>query len=181
MFCPACGKEVNEEMKYCCYCGKTLENSIYTDDLIFPEDITDICEHKEDYTIEKLYETVSWLNEHGFIEKAEELKKYIASMHTESNKDQSYGKGNIWITYMKTVLYISLVIDVIIGMVIGSAIFRHEGLFIVGLLLGGGAGFLVGFILIASFMLIITLCENVMLMTNNTAKILEKLSEKETE
>lgn len=63
------------------------------------------------------------------------------------------------------------------GAVIGGAMFSLDENTVLGVILGGGFGFIVGFALVAFAMLFITISENIAIMTDNTARILSKLDE----
>lgn len=212
LFCLFCGAKAEgiiyesaQKQKYCDVCGRLIE-----DDPIIPfgekelceecwlkfrengieEDngldkkIVEILEHKEEYTREKLVETLSYLKGNGNEKEALELEKYIKSCDINMeetagvvySKGRAYKKsrGNAWIQYLKIVCYIFWALVTLICMVVGNHL-GYEG---AGAFIGGIIGFIIGFVIIAVVMLNITMAENVATITDRVTEILVKLEEK---
>lgn len=146
MFCTECGKKIDDNLKYCKYCGKL--NELYEED------------EEDFFRGEIVYEEEEEPSKTG-------KKKYKGS------------KSNIWAGYLKSLCYFGWALSTAFGIFMGYAFMERESASrqFAAMLFGGGIGFVLGFIAIAVVMLIITACENIATITDNTALILSKMDE----
>ena len=192
--CGVCGKIFSNEPKFEMETGKQMCETCYLaflneeeNENRLDEKTLEILKNKELYTKEKLAETLMHLKEMGNNTKEiQELKEYIKSLKSddeEQSKIYSNGntymgsKSNIWSNYVKAICYIFWGLDIILGVVIGALIVGAGGGAFFGGLIGGVVGFILGFVTIAIIMVFITLCENISIIADNSAKILAKLDE----
>ena len=76
---------------------------------------------------------------------------------------------------MKIICYIQWIIDVLLFILIGGLFYAKNPL--IGGFLGALIGFIIGFMVIAITMTFVTMCENIAITTDNTAKILIGIDE----
>lgn len=149
-----------------------------------PQNIIYILDHKEEYSITELTNTIQWLRENNYYIEANGLENYINSLTYDNDEyydsEHKGSQSNIWTTYLKISCYICLIILTILGFIIGSSFGNPSynlSKFIMISLIGGGIGFIIGFISVAIIMAFVTLCENISTIADNTAKLLYKLDE----
>lgn len=146
----------------------------------------DIFKHKEEYRREKLEEVKKYFMDNGYYSESKELEMYIELM--EQNEDEDYNtiitrnnntyigsKSKIWTNYLKIICYIQWIIDILLFILIGGIFYEKNPL--IGVFLGALIGFVIGFMVIAITMTFVTMCENIAITTDNTAKILIGIDE----
>ena len=159
--------------------------SKYTNNNSDDSKMWNIFTHKEEYRKETLEEVEKWLMDNEYTAESKELQMYIESIEqddyedvdtiiSQNNKTYIGSKSKIWTTYLKMICYIQWIIDILLFILIG--ILEAESPLIGGVL-GALIGLIIGFMVIATIMTFITMCENVAITTDNTAKILMGIDE----
>ena len=160
--------------------------SRYTNDNSDDSKMWDIFTHKEEYRKEKLEEVKKYFMDNGYYAESKELKMYIESIEqdeyedvdtiiTQNDKTYLGSKSKIWTDYLKIICYIQWIIDVLLFILIGGLFYAKNPL--IGGFLGALIGFIIGFMVIAITMTFVTMCENIAITTDNTAKILIGIDE----
>ena len=192
--CGICGKRFGDERRFpmegggemCEECYLAFQDEemeeIERNDVSYEDkEILEVAGNKEKYSVHKIEETIDTLKMKGYKKQAKELEGYLDNYGKSVETDGAYynngkvyqgSKTTIWTNYLELSCYISIIVTTVIGIWLGSLI---GGL---GSLLGGAIGFIIGFVANATIMMIITMCNNISIMTDNTAKILAKLDEK---
>lgn len=113
--CMVCGKVLNSnESGITLETGKQICKDCYhafsgrmdesKKDLI-DNDILEVLNHKEDYTCGKLRETLYWLRENEYDDKANELEKYINNL--KGKRQENCGTGN------KSIMILGIILTII--------------------------------------------------------------------
>lgn len=182
--CEICGKTFDNEPRFPTENGGEMCEDCYlelqkkTNSEREDESVWDVLENKDDYELDELEEALQWFKSNGYLDEAEEIESYLEAIENEEeeinyNGKETYkgSKSNIWVLYIKIVCDIFFVLIMLAGTIIGTM----WGVF--GAIIGTIIGVIVGFITIAPLMVGVTMCENISIMTDNTAKILMKLDE----
>jgi len=193
--CGICGKRFGDERRFLmegggemceeCYLAfqdEETENIELNDVSYEDKKILGLVSNKEKYSVHKIEETIDILKMKGYKKQAKELEGYLDNYGKDTEVDGAYynngkvyqgSKTMIWTNYLEVSCYISIIVTTVIGIWLGD--FFVGGL---GFVLGGLIGFIIGFVSNATIMMIITMCNNISILTDNTAKILAKLDEK---
>ena len=199
-YCDICGRLIEDEpiipfgdKKLCEECWLEFNEKGIDGNDGLDKQIAEILTHKEEYTREKLIETLSYLKENGNEKESIELEEFIKNYDISVGEAEGIvysggraykkSKGNVWIDYCKIACYIFWAWTTLSWMVIGGYVGHltlsiNEGADIfIGVMLGGIGGFIIGFVIIAVGMLFITMAENVATMTDRATEILIILRE----
>lgn len=201
-YCDICGKLIEDEpiipfgeKKLCEECWLEFDEKGIEENEKLDKQIIEILEHKEEYTREKLIETLLYLKENGIEKETLELEEFIKNYDANMGESESIvfsggkaykkSRGNVWIEYCKIACYIfwiwSTLSLMVIGGYVGNLTLSSNGgtnIFIGGVL-GAIGGFIIGFIIIAVAMLFITMAENVATITDRATEILIKLGDQD--